>query len=97
MVVNSDESYRDSDVLVETDLSKSKRIIFGCVLTVCSRHATIVSIATAQMIYLKYWVPRTTVNLARTTENYRELPRTKRELPRTSLVKCKTSLVQGIS
>ena len=93
MVVNSDESYRDSDVLVDTDLSKSKRIIFGCVLTVCSRHATIVSIATAQMIYLKYWVPRTTVNLARTTENYRELPRTKRELPRTSLVKCKTSLV----
>ena len=84
MVVNSDESYRDSDVLVDTDLSKSKRIIFGCVLTVCSRHATIVSIATAQMIYLKYWVPRTTVNLARTTENYRELsenlPRTYREL-----------------
>ena len=66
MVVNSDESYRDSDVLVDTDLSKSKRFIFGCVLTVCSRHATIVSIATAQMIYpacnIGYWVPRTTMN-----------------------------------
>ena len=67
MVVNSDESYRDSDVLVDTDLSKSKRIIFGCVLTVCSRHATIVSIATAQMIYLKILG---TKNYHELSENY---------------------------